>query len=132
MKLHTQRKLDADGAVGHIGGWMSEYIAGTGLDGWVVGVSGGIDSAVTSTLAARTGRPTTLLRMPIHQAPDQESALAILFQTHPAMKRWPADHGFQAYAMDISDIFVLSFYGGSKPVRVQDYLAYTPPARMAL
>ena len=72
MKLHTQRKLDADGAVGHIGGWMSEYIAGTGLDGWVVGVSGGIDSAVASTLAARTGRPTTLLRMPIHQAPDQD------------------------------------------------------------
>ena len=51
---------------------MLEYLEESGLEGWVVGVSGGIDSAVTSTLAARTGRPTTLLRMPIHQAPEQD------------------------------------------------------------
>ena len=41
------------------------------MDGWVVGVSGGIDSAVTSTLCAMTGAPTTCVEMPIHQAPDQ-------------------------------------------------------------
>ena len=56
----------------HIGRWMTDYIDRSGLDGWVVGVGGGIDSAVTSTLAARTGRPTTVLRMPIHQAADQD------------------------------------------------------------
>ena len=57
-----------------------------GLDGWVVGVSGGIDSAVTSTLAALTGKPTTLLRMPIHQAVDQDQRgadhIAWLESTH--------------------------------------------------
>ena len=72
MKLHTSRYLDAEGAVRHIVGWMTEYLDRSGLDGWVVGVSGGIDSAVTSSLAALTGRPTTLLRMPIHQALDQD------------------------------------------------------------
>ena len=51
---------------------MTGYLDRSGLDGWVIGISGGIDSAVTSTLAARTGRPTTLLRMPIHQAVDQD------------------------------------------------------------
>ncbi len=39
------------------------------MRGFVVGVSGGIDSAVTSTLAALTGRPLLAVEMPIHQAP---------------------------------------------------------------
>ena len=72
MKLHSSRSLDAEAAVRHIVQWMKDYLDQTALDGWVVGVSGGIDSAVTSTLAALTGRPTTLLRMPIHQAADQD------------------------------------------------------------
>ena len=66
MALQSSRTLDAAAAADHIGRWMTDYIDRSGLDGWVVGVSGGIDSAVTSTLAARTGRPTTVLRMPIH------------------------------------------------------------------
>ena len=72
MALRSSRTLDAAAAADHIGRWMTDYIDRSGLDGWVVGVSGGIDSAVTSTLAARTGRPTTVLRMPIHQAADQD------------------------------------------------------------
>jgi NAD+ synthase len=72
MLLTTSRTLDAEAAARHIEDWMSDYIERSGLDGWVVGVSGGIDSAVTSTLAARTGRPTVVLRMPIHQAEDQD------------------------------------------------------------
>jgi len=72
MALCSSRTLDAAAAADHIGRWMTDYIDRAGLDGWVVGVSGGIDSAVTSTLAARTGRPTTVLRMPIHQAADQD------------------------------------------------------------
>ena len=43
------------------------------MDGFVVGVSGGIDSALTSTLCALTGRKTLLLEMPIHQAASQVS-----------------------------------------------------------
>ena len=72
MALCSSRTLDAAAAADHISRWMTDYIDQSGLDGWVVGVSGGIDSAVTSTLAARTGRPTMLLRMPIHQAVDQD------------------------------------------------------------
>ena len=39
--------------------------------GFVVGVSGGIDSAVTSTLCAKTGLPTLCIELPIHQAESQ-------------------------------------------------------------
>ncbi len=72
MSLHTSRTIDALGVAEYIGAWMGDYLKRSGLAGWVVGVSGGIDSAVTSSLAAKTGLPTTLLRMPIHQAVDQD------------------------------------------------------------
>ncbi len=44
-----------------------------GIKGFVIGISGGIDSAVTSTLCAKTGFPLLCLEMPIHQAPTQVS-----------------------------------------------------------
>ena len=47
--------------------WLTEYHKKSGLDSWVIGVSGGIDSAVASTLAAETGLPVYALGMPIHQ-----------------------------------------------------------------
>ena len=59
--------------VKHIEAWLVDYCSTSGLNGFVVGVSGGIDSAVTSTLCARTKKPVILLNMPIYQAPDQVS-----------------------------------------------------------
>jgi NAD+ synthase len=46
------------------------------MNGYVVGVSGGIDSAVTSTLCARTAREVIVLNMPIYQDPEQVSLAA--------------------------------------------------------
>ena len=51
--------------------WLLDYANKSKQTGWVVGVSGGIDSAVTSSLCARTGLPTKLIELPIHQHPDQ-------------------------------------------------------------
>ncbi|MDO5509726.1 MAG: NAD(+) synthase [Weeksellaceae bacterium] len=51
--------------------WSTDYLQTSKQQGWVLGVSGGIDSAVVSTLAAKTGKPVLLLEMPIHQAQDQ-------------------------------------------------------------
>jgi len=54
--------------------WLGDYVVqNSGIKAFVVGVSGGIDSAVVSTLAASTGLPTYALGMPIHQNPEQES-----------------------------------------------------------
>ncbi|MDB4631301.1 NAD(+) synthase [Pseudomonadales bacterium] len=53
--------------------WLSEYIETTSLKCFVVGVSGGVDSAVASTLAAETGHPVYALGMPIHQKPEQQN-----------------------------------------------------------
>lgn len=50
--------------------WLRDYAVNAGIDGFVVGVSGGIDSATTSTLCAETGLKVLCLEMPIHQAPS--------------------------------------------------------------
>ena len=51
--------------------WMKEYAERARVKGFVVGVSGGIDSAVVSVLAAKTGLDVLLLEMPIRQKADQ-------------------------------------------------------------
>lgn len=57
--------------VDHIVEWLKNYATQARMDGFVVGVSGGIDSAVTSTLCAKTGLRTLCVEMPIHQAESQ-------------------------------------------------------------
>ena len=50
--------------------WISDYATTAGMKSLVVGISGGIDSAVVSALCARTGLNTVAVTMPIRQRPD--------------------------------------------------------------
>ena len=54
-----------------ISNWILDYASSNGISTLVVGVSGGIDSAVVSTLCARTGLRTMVLNMPVHQEKSQ-------------------------------------------------------------
>jgi NAD+ synthase len=63
--MKTQKIID------YIVKWLFDYLDTSGLNGLIIGVSGGIDSAVTSSLCAKTGRPVLALNMPIYQAKDQ-------------------------------------------------------------
>lgn len=65
--------MKTEKVVNHIVNWLKEYAVNANVKGFVLGISGGIDSAVTSTLCAKTGLPTLCLEMPIHQAPSQVS-----------------------------------------------------------
>ena len=53
--------------------WIRNYAETNGIKSLVVGVSGGIDSAVTSTLAAETGLMTYCIGMPLLQKEEQEN-----------------------------------------------------------
>ena len=54
--------------------WISDYcITHPKIKSLVVGISGGIDSSVVSTLCALTGMPTYVVGMPINQLENQES-----------------------------------------------------------
>lgn len=57
----------------HIIKWLKDYATNAKVNGFVVGVSGGIDSAVTSTLCAETGLDVLCIEMPIHQAASHVS-----------------------------------------------------------
>ena len=54
-------------------GWLCKYTHTNNINSFVVGVSGGIDSAVASTLAVKTGKPTYLVGMPLNQNKEQET-----------------------------------------------------------
>lgn len=62
---------DWGGIAGDISAWMGDYAKSNGIETLVVGVSGGIDSAVASSLSAMTRIRTIVLNMPIHQDSSQ-------------------------------------------------------------
>lgn len=59
--------MNAQKITEHIKNWLTAYAKKSGVKGFVIGISGGIDSAVTSSLCASTGLPTLCVEMPIHQ-----------------------------------------------------------------
>ncbi|MEM7381448.1 MAG: NAD(+) synthase, partial [Bacteroidota bacterium] len=63
--MNTEKVID------YIVSWLKDYATKAGMEGFVIGVSGGIDSAVTSTLCAKTGLKLLCVEMPIHQGTNQ-------------------------------------------------------------
>tara|TARA_B100000886_G_scaffold202715_1_gene140014 strand:+ start:135 stop:917 length:783 start_codon:yes stop_codon:yes gene_type:complete len=57
----------------HIINWINTYLDNNKINGLVVGVSGGVDSALTSTLCAETGKKLICIEMPIKQEDVQIS-----------------------------------------------------------
>lgn len=63
--------MQSEKIINFIKNWLTDYVEKTQQRGFVVGISGGIDSAVVSTLCAITGKPTLCIEMPIHQDKNQ-------------------------------------------------------------
>jgi len=63
--------MQTEKVVDHIVNWLKTYAAEANIKGFVIGISGGIDSAVTSTLCAKTGLDLLCIEMPIHQGVNQ-------------------------------------------------------------
>ena len=59
--------MNTKSVASHIENWIKEYHISSLSDGFVIGISGGIDSALTSTLIAETRLPLLCIEMPIHQ-----------------------------------------------------------------
>ena len=55
----------------HIVNWLNSYSKNSNTKGFIVGISGGIDSAVTSTLCSKTGLKTICVEMPIFQSKEE-------------------------------------------------------------
>jgi len=65
--MQTEKVID------HIVKWLKDYATNANVNGFVIGISGGIDSAVTSILCAKTGLEVLCIEMPIHQPPSHVS-----------------------------------------------------------
>lgn len=63
--------MNAEKIASYIAGWLKEYAGNAKSQGFIVGISGGIDSAVTSLLCAQTGLKVICLEMAIHQNPAE-------------------------------------------------------------
>lgn len=65
--MQTEKVID------HIVNWLKTYAENAQMKGFVIGISGGVDSAVTSALCAKSGLELLCVEMPIHQAASQVS-----------------------------------------------------------
>ncbi|MBS3756018.1 MAG: NAD(+) synthase [Desulfobacterales bacterium] len=107
--MQTRKVID------YIVDWMRQYTANAGTNGFVVGVSGGIDSAVTSTLCGKTGLPVMVLNMPIRQAAEQKTLAA----RHLG---WLHEHFENVTGHTVDLTHVLEAFEQSLPEDIQDQL----------
>lgn len=84
----------------HIVNWLKTYAENAKVNGFVVGISGGVDSAVTSTLCAQTGLKVLCVEMPIHQA--QSHVTRGKEHIEQLKKRFPNVSSIEA---DLSSVF---------------------------
>jgi len=88
--------------VNYIKNWINDYCNSMPKepDSLVIGISGGIDSSVTSTLCALTGKKTIVLLMPIKQIKEQHS----LGAKH---QEWLKNKfkNVESYLIDLDDVF---------------------------
>jgi len=63
--MNTIEKAD------YIVNWIREYAKSAGMESLICGVSGGVDSALVSTLCAMTGIKTCCVRVPINSSRQQ-------------------------------------------------------------
>ena len=82
--------------------WILNYVNSMPVkaQSLIVGISGGIDSSVTSTLCAMTGLKTIVLTMPIKQSKEQND-LSLLH------KRWLNDKfkNVESYSLELDNVF---------------------------
>jgi len=57
---------------------------------------------------------------------ETSRAKAALFERHPVMKTWPADHQFKVTKLQIHDIWLIDFFGGAANIPLANYTAAKP------
>ena len=92
--------MQAEKVADYITKWLLDYLQSSHAKGFTVGVSGGIDSAVVSTLCARTGAPVLVIEMPIRQSSGE-------MQRSRAHINWLTQHfpNVTGAEVNLTDIF---------------------------
>ncbi|MES2805748.1 MAG: NAD(+) synthase [Bacteroidota bacterium] len=107
----------------HIVNWLKTYAENAKVNGFVIGVSGGVDSAVTSTLCAQTGLKVLCVEMPIHQA--QSHVTRGREHIEQLKKRFPNVSSIEADLTSIFETFKTAVPDVSDTARLHLSLANT-------
>jgi NAD+ synthase len=94
------RIIDYENLSHKIKEWIKNYVTENEISTLVVGVSGGIDSAVVSTLCAETGIPTIVVGMPINSSPENTKLSDLQISLLSAKY-----HNVVGYSIDLSSVF---------------------------
>ena len=91
--------------------WLKDYYYMYAIEAFVVGVSGGIDSAVVSTLCAKTELPTYVLTMPLHSKEENtklsDAHAKALVDKYPNVKVVNIDltETYDKFMLNVDDTF---------------------------
>lgn len=107
--------MNSNAVIEHIVSWLKNYSDTSRTDGFVIGISGGIDSAVTSVLCAMTGKRVMVLNMPIHQSQQE-------FNRSSEHIVWLKNKFSNVEAEDIHLTSVLQVFETIFPKNIQDFL----------
>ncbi|UPT71645.1 MAG: NAD(+) synthase [Flavobacterium sp. JAD_PAG50586_2] len=107
----------------HIVNWLKEYALKAHVNGFVIGISGGVDSAVTSTLCAQTGLTTLCIEMPIHQ--DETQVSRGREHIEQLKKRFPNVKNDIADLTSVFETFKINVPSGDDNIRLDLALANT-------
>ena len=101
--------------INHISNWLKDYSDKSKTNGFVIGISGGIDSAVTSTLCALTGKRLIVLNLPIKQNQTE-------FHRSTEHIEWLQKNfkNVETQTVELSDIF--KGFENDLPEPIQDFL----------
>ena len=116
-------------AASHISDWMREYAETAGKKKLVIPVSGGLDSAVASTLAAMTGLTVIAVTMPVSSknSPLAEKHLTWLREHFPNVETYSSDIGdvyrmaVEEYALPMSDLAKANLQSRMRMVRAYQF-----------
>lgn len=100
----------------HIVQWLNKYSEASKTNGFIIGISGGIDSALTSTLCALTGKNVIVLNLPIRQQKAEHKRSEDHIQ-------WLKNNfsNVMSYEVNLTDAF--ESLENTFPVDIQDWLS---------
>jgi NAD+ synthase len=107
--------MDSTFTTNYIVNWLIDYSNLSKTNGFVIGISGGIDSALTSKLCALTGKPTLVLELPLRQRIEE------LKRSENHIKSLKIQHeNVESLKIDLSELF--NVFEKTMPSDVSDNL----------
>lgn len=95
--------MKCDKIIDHIVSWISNYSEKSNTKGFVIGVSGGIDSALVSVILAKTGKKVLCVSLPIHQ---NKKHLERVYELREMLKRNNNVSFLETDLSEITDVFI--------------------------